>query len=373
MSNAAEAVENSGATPAGPPISADFLPPNMRKHVDPKAPVPLRMMAAKGLVPLSPSDMAGALYLLTFDPDPQVREAVEKTAKGLPDRILSVALRDESVKPRVLGHFLDVLADNDTYQEMLVLNASTPDEAIASAARRCSARIAELIGQNQLRVLRHEDIVRQLCENPNATVTLTDSVCDFAVRNGVVLDDVPQIQQARVRIFGENAVEPDPGPTAEEILAENPELTQEGDAPFEEGKKLTLTQRIMKMNVAQKIKLATLGNKETRGMLLRDSNKLVAVAVVRSPRLTDGEVLSVANNRALPDDVLRIIYTNREWLRSYPIKLALVKNPKVPLAIAMKLLSSLRESEVRELSRNRNVPNGVQVLAKKMMSKKSGK
>ena len=50
--------------PAGCPFNSEFLPPNMRKHVDPAAPAPLRMMAAKGLVPLSPSDMLGALYML---------------------------------------------------------------------------------------------------------------------------------------------------------------------------------------------------------------------------------------------------------------------------------------------------------------------
>ena len=54
------------APPPGCPFDAEFLPPNLRKHVDPAAPVPLRMMAAKSLIPLSPSDMVGALYMLTF-------------------------------------------------------------------------------------------------------------------------------------------------------------------------------------------------------------------------------------------------------------------------------------------------------------------
>src|SRR5688572_13948301 len=80
------------------PITDEFLPPNLKKHVDPKAPVPLRMMAAKSLVPLAPSDLLGALFMLTFDPDPNVAATASKTAGSLPDRILATALRDEGLK-----------------------------------------------------------------------------------------------------------------------------------------------------------------------------------------------------------------------------------------------------------------------------------
>src|SRR5438270_10985153 len=111
------------------PVSAEFLPANMRKHVDVKAPVPLRMMAAKALVPLSPSDMIGALFMLAYDPDEKVRDTACQTAAGLPDRILAAALRDEGIKPPVLGWFLDLHSQKESYAEMLILNATTPDEA----------------------------------------------------------------------------------------------------------------------------------------------------------------------------------------------------------------------------------------------------
>jgi hypothetical protein len=361
------------AAPPGCPFNAEFLPPNMRKHVDPAAPVPLRMMAAKGLVPLSPSDMLGALYMLTFDAEQNVRDTAAKTAAGLPDRILGSALRDESVQAPVLGWFLGLLKGNDTYAEMLVLNATTPDEAVAEVARDCSGKLAEIIGQNQLRLLRHENILRNLCANPGAGPALIDSVCDFAVRSGLAMTDVPQMQAARVRLFGPQAVEapPDPGPTAEQVLEDFKEVAEEGAAPMEEGKRLNLTQRIMKMSIAEKIKLATLGNKEARTLLIRDSNKLVCTAVIRSPRITDGEVLACATNRAANEEVLRIIYNNREWTKNQKVKLALVKNPKVPLTVVMKFLNALRDSELRDLSRDRNVPSGVSTFAKKIIEKKT--
>lgn len=361
------------APPPGCPFNAEFLPPNLRKHVDPAAPVPLRMMAAKSLVPLSPSDMLGALFMLTFDAEQNVRDTAAKSAAGLPDRILGSALRDEGVQAPVLGWFLGLLKGNDTYAEMLVLNATTPDEAVADVAATCSPKLAEIIGQNQLRVLRHEDIIRKLCTNPSASQALIDSVCDFAVRSGLVLADVPQMQDARVRLFGPQAAEapPDPGPTAEQVLQDFKEVQEEGAAPMEEGKKLNLTQRIMKMSIAEKIKLATLGNKEARSLLLRDSNKLVCTAVIRSPRITDGEVLLCAANKAANEEVLRIIYGNREWTKNQKIKLALVKNPKIPLTVVMKFLNTLRDAEIKDLARDRNVPSAVAMYAKKMMEKKT--
>jgi hypothetical protein len=357
------------------PIDDGFLPQNMKKHVDPKAPAALRMMAAKGLVPLSASDMASVLFMLSFDAEAGVREASALTSSKLADRIAASAFRDEGMKPPVLGYFLKIFGlTHEVYAEMLILNASTPDDAVSAVAASCSKKIAETISQNQLRLLRHEELVRQLALNANTQGALIDGVCDFAVRSGLVLPDVPQMQAARVRIFGPEVLEKpvEQGPTAEEVMDEL-SVRHESVVPMEEGRKVTLSQRVQKMNIAEKIKLATKGNKEARMLLIRDSNRLVCVAVIRSPRLTDAEVLLQAQSRIASDDVLRVVYGNREWLRQYPIKLALVKNPKVPQAVSMRLLSQLHESDVKHLARDKNVPGTIQMLAKKMLTKKDDK
>ncbi|MCU0698599.1 MAG: hypothetical protein MUC96_19020 [Myxococcaceae bacterium] len=369
------------------PLTPDFLPENMRKHVDPKAPVPLRMMAAKALVPLAPPDMLGALFMLMYDPEANVRDTAGKTASTLPDRIAASGFRDEGVQGPVLGWFLEVYAANDAYAEMLVTNSSTPDSAVAAIAASCSQKIAELVGQNQLRLLRHEEIIRQLALNPVAQGALIDGVCDFAIRNGLDLPDVPQMVAAKVRLFGPQAATQklDVGPTADDVIAEfgvaatgdlppDAEAAQrlaEKEAKLEEGKKLTLTQRIAKMSISEKIKLATKGNKEVRGILIRDANKLVAVATIRSPRITDQEVMAQALNKGAHEDVLRVIYTHREWTRKYPVRLALVKNPKVPAQITMRFLNLLSESDVKGLAKDKNVAGAVQLMAKKMIQRKN--
>ncbi|MHB8418136.1 MAG: hypothetical protein ACYDCL_08670 [Myxococcales bacterium] len=356
------------------PLTPDALPPNFRKHVDPASPKPLRGMAAKGLVPMAPPQIATALFMLTFDAEADIVEQARKTAAGLPERILAAALRDNDLHPRALDFFAEVLAGKESYLEWVCLNPSTSDETVTRIAADCSEKLADLIGQNQLRLLRHEPLLRAVLANPHGLKSTVDGIADFAVRAGVYLADVPALVEAHRRVFGDVPGGEAPGqsgPTAEEVVAEFAVAAEAGDVPIEEGKRLTFSQKISKMNIAEKIKLAMLGNKEARTLLLRDTNKLVAMAAIQSPRLTDGEVLVMANNRTAPDDILRYVSSNRDWTKNYQIKLALVKNPKVPLPTAMRFLPLLRETDIRDLSRDRNVPSGVKNQARVMMAKKT--
>src|SRR5712671_4474051 len=191
-----------GAGPSACPLPLDVLPGNFQKHVDPKAPIPLRMMGAKALVPMGPKDMATALFMLTFDADDTVRQTAVKSAVGLPDRILAVALRDEGAEARVLDYYAAALLEKPEYLEMLVLNPSTPDDTVARIAAAPQERITELVSQNQLRLLRHDPIVRALVTNPATRPVTADNVTAFCVRSGLVLADLPAFTAARKRVLG---------------------------------------------------------------------------------------------------------------------------------------------------------------------------
>jgi hypothetical protein len=363
------------------PLPLEALPKPLQKHADPAAPAPLRMMGAKGLVPaVAPVDLTTLLFMLSFDADATVRDTAVKTAEGLPDKIWGVALRSEGLKPAVVDWLADRFAAREAALELVLLNPVTSDETVARLAVTASQRLGEIIRQNELRLLRHDGIIRALCANPNTLASTVDGACDFCVRNGLTLLDVPQLVEAHKRIHG---VDPTvqaapPQETAAALMAEfAQELAQDGaaDAPHaetaeESQQKLTINQRIMKMSVSEKIKLATLGNKEARTLLLRDSNKLVCMAAATSPRITDGEIIGLANSRTCNADVLRYIYENREFLRTYAVKISLVKNPKVPLPTALKLLVTLQEKDIKELSRDRNVPQTVQAQARAHMIKR---
>jgi hypothetical protein len=363
------------------PLPLDVLPKQLQKHADEKAPAPLRMMGAKGLVPaVAPADLVTLLFVLSFDGDPGVRETAVKTAEGLPDKIFGVALRAEGVDPKVLDWLADRFQAKEPALELLLLNPSTSDETIARLAPIVPQKLGELIRQNELRLLRTDAIIRGLCTNPNVLASTIDGACDFCVRNGLTLLDVPQLVEAHKRVHGvdPSAAAKAAEETAEGLLQQYQEelaVEKEGDAaaPKEgeaDGKKLNMTQQILKMSVSEKIKLATLGNKEARTILLRDSNKLVAMAAATSPRITDGEILGLANSRTVQADVLRYIFSSREYLKVYAIKISLVKNPKVPLPTALKLMFTLQEKDIKELARDRNVPQTIQSQAKAWMMKK---
>lgn len=127
----------------------------------------------------------------------------------------------------------------------------------------------------------------------------------------------------------------------------------------------SLLQRIAAMNVAQRLTLAMKGNREARAILIRDPNKIVAAAVLSSPKLTDSEVESIARMANVSEDVLRIIANTRAWVKNYPVVVALTKNPKTPVALSMNLLSRLNERDLRMLSSDRNVPDVLRVTARK--------
>jgi hypothetical protein len=387
-------VQASSAPACPVPISA--LPSNFQKHVDPKAPVPLRMMGAKALVPMGPREMATALFMLTFDPDATVRDTAVKSAAALPDRILSVALRDDTADAPVLEYYADIFSNRDEYLEMLVLNPATPDAAVQRITERADERIIEIVAQNQLRMLRYADIVRALVNNRAARPSTIDNVCDFCVRSGLALEDLPAYRAARRRIHGGSAQDEELARkvAAEQAIAEaeaEAELENMGAATPEVGedekpvapgspeeqaleqKKESITQQVMKLGIAKKIEWANKkGNREVRTILLRDPNKLVQLAVIQSPRITEGEIAKVALSRTAPQEVLQSIYNNRQLMKNYQIKMNIVTNPKVPVGVSMRFLSTLRMAEVKAVAKNRNVSQGLSTAAKKLMEKKGG-
>lgn len=361
------------------PVPLDAVPTPLQKHADPASPLPLRMMGAKGLVPAAaPADLVTLLFLLSADPDEQVRATAAATAEKLPDRIYGVALRDGDVRGEVLDWLAGRLGASGAALELLLLNRATPDATVARLAAVVPQPLTEIVRQNELRLLRHDDIVRQLCRNPSALASTIDAACEFCVRNGLTLPDVPQLVAAHRRVHGVDPAAAAQADTAATLIAEyGAELATDGvepapvpETPEQQQRRLTMAQRVMQMTISEKIKLATLGNRDARTLLLRDANKLVALAAVTSPRITDGEILTVASSRTASADVLREVYGTRAYLKVYAIKAALVRNPKVPLPTALKLMLTLQERDIRELARDRNVPQTIQAQAKAWVMKK---
>ncbi len=129
--------------------------------------------------------------------------------------------------------------------------------------------------------------------------------------------------------------------------------------------KASLFQRLSAMSVPERVKAAMKGTREMRALLVRDSNKLVALAVLSSPKLTETEVEGFARMGSVSDDVLRSIARTRVWVKNYGVALALVKNAKTPVAVSLSLLSRLNEGDVKKLAMDRNIPEPLRIAARK--------
>ena len=147
------------------------------------------------------------------------------------------------------------------------------------------------------------------------------------------------------------------------------ERLEAGEVPPE---RISLIRRLMFMTVKDRVKFALKGDREARGILIRDSNKVVATAVIHNPRITDKEIETIAAMRTVSEEVLRLIGMNRAWARSYLIIHNLARNPRTPMATAVQILPRIQAKDLLALSENRNISEGVRRQAYRLVQTRKG-
>lgn len=146
--------------------------------------------------------------------------------------------------------------------------------------------------------------------------------------------------------------------------------TTDSEPQPEKQKPTTAIQRTQRMSVVQKVKAALTGTKEERMLLIRDSNKLVARAVMQSPKLTEDEVEKFAAMKDVCEDALRVITLNRRFMKLYVVVRALVNNPRTPIDVGLHLIQRVNEFDLKRLSSNRNVSDVIRHTAEKIVRRK---
>lgn len=364
------------------------------------------MAAARGMLPLAQDDLLEVLVALRLDDDEEVRSAAEETlASQSPDALLEAA-RAEETSPAVLSYLASRADSSREMQEAAALNARTPDEAVAALALSTKeGAVLEVIAINQQRLIRAPAIIEAIIHNPartpeaerrardtrkeffekergaqqiadelrargqGAAAEFVESVESVEVEDGLSLDDLWLIAE-HIEVSDDEIDDSWlPSEHLEELLNESDEqraaaaerlvseMSREGGEAAPE--RLALIRRIMLMKIKDRIKLGMKGDREARSILIRDSNKVVATAVINNPRITDQEVEAIAAMRTVSDEVLRMIAMNRAWARQYPIIHNLARNPRTPLVSVMGILPRLYTKDLKALSQNRNVPEAV--------------
>ncbi len=364
------------------PIPASALPEALRKIIDPATPPQLRLMASRGVVmpPPSAKDMLTLLCMLTDDADEAVRDgASEQIARKIPEKMLQGALK-ERLHPLVLDKMARNLVERPAFLETILINQETPDETYAFLAERLTGPGLSIIVENQVRQLRHPPILKALVQNPAVSKADIDRVMDFAVRTGMdeQFKGVTAYEEAQDRIKAKPADAAEERRVRElidqslpqELLKEDEREPQTAEEIAEaDKKKETFVQMLARLTSGQKVALAQKGNKTARMILVKDANRVVATAAIKNPGINAQEAMMIAGNRAVCDDVIRIIAQNNEWTRTYTVKVALINNPKTPLALAMRFITHLRPGDLKALAVNKNVSSTLAQTAKNMLKR----
>lgn len=134
-----------------------------------------------------------------------------------------------------------------------------------------------------------------------------------------------------------------------------------------------LSQKISKMSIPEKIKLALKGNKSARMFLIRDPNKQISLSVLSNPKITEDEISFIVKSKSTPEHIMREIAKNNTWSNNYLIVRDMVFNPKTPIDISMNFLGKLSVSDVEKLSKSKEVPSALKNQALRIFMAKTGK
>jgi hypothetical protein len=366
-------------------IDVGSLSAPAQKILSASAPPKLKEMAARAIAPgIRPAEMISVLVALSTSEPREVAETARKTLSALPEQLLAGALTGD-LSPGA-AHALAVrYADRIEVLEKLLGAPRIDPATVAELARTGNEAVTELVALNEERLLENPRIIELLYMNPRTRASTADRLVDLAARSGIELSGIPAWREACAAIAGELIPEPSEEPTPDDVLfqethalAERLSSSRDEDTHVEteQGREVVkekfvpLHRRIAEMTVSQKVRRAMVGSKDERMLLVRDSNRLVATAVVRSPLLHETEVMLISRNRNVSDEVLRVIATSPEWLKSYSVKRNLVENPKTPASLATRLVQHLRESDLRQIAKSKNVTGAVQEAARRHLHRR---
>ena len=124
------------------------------------------------------------------------------------------------------------------------------------------------------------------------------------------------------------------------------------------------------MAIGEKIKMALSGDKEWRAILVKDANKLVSGSVIKNPRITEAEVLTLIKAGIQNDEIMRLICANKEWIKSYKIRKALVENNRTPVQNAIRYLGTMGERDLAQLAKSKNIGSVISTMAKRLLLNK---
>ena len=253
-----------------------------------------------------------------------------------------------------------------------IRNQALPHEFLLKISEKGDLSVLELLLENQIKLIAYPEIMEIMEKNPQANNFIMGKVKEIRefylhdekaeeIPLEEVLDDVKEaiVQEQQEQKEKSNLDEDE----------EEEDLNGLQDLVAQE-KALTTVQEINNMSISDRIKLALTGAKTHRMILVKDSNKMVSLAVLESPKITIDEIINLAKNKSAPSDIISRITRNREWIKNYAVILELVSNPKTPVKSALSFVNHLHLRDLKLLGANKNTTPVIREFAANLYSQR---
>jgi hypothetical protein len=291
-----------------------------------------------GAASYAPEDRIEILALLAADPDKIVRDSAAATLRTQPLPNVIAALARTDAAPEMFAYCAAEFPRRPGVADALAQNLTCPIEVLRPVVRYLSVTALQDLFEDLDRLSTSPALVAALVESPLVSAEQRDQLLELQ----------------REELEGIEA------------FLEAAELAEPDAA-----KRQTLLQKISQLRVVERVQLAMKGTREARGLLIRDSCRVVQRAVLQSPQLTGREVEGFAAMTSLSDETLRLIANNRKFRKNYTVTRALINNPKTPLEISLHLLPSITPQDLKLLTTNKNIPDTLRTSATRLQRKRS--
>jgi hypothetical protein len=308
-----------------------------------------QLLAAEGVLPLPPEELIPLQVDLAQGDDEEVAELARRSLRTVDERLARPFL-ERQAGPEALTFFAEE-SSHPALLEAILRRRDVPRAVLSRLARRLPPDLQEVLLLRQDAIVEEPVILEALEENPQLSSYSARRIAEYREHLLPRQRTVPALPEFE---------EMDEEALQREIEAAR-ELPPSGE--FEEERTKLTEGQIRGMPIPARLKLTRGAPRALRGILLRDSNPQVAVSVITNNSLSDQEVEQTANNRSVVEEVLVVIARKREWVNKYNVTRALVHNPRSPLAVTMRLIAKLSVRDLRELGRDRNIPDALRSTA----------
>lgn len=306
----------------------------------------LQLLAAQGILPLSAEELIPLQVELSRSESWEI-SGYAKAALGEMDPKLAAAFVTAGATHDVLEYFAEEI-DHPTVLEAVLRRRDTPREILVALATKLTPDLQEVLLLRQDAIIEEPGILDALETNPDVSL--------YSRRRSAEYREHLLPRKRRAEVVAPVAIPLELTTEDLEAIEAARQLPSAGERDETTG--LTESQ-VRSLTVPLRIKLTRGASRTLRSILIKDLNQMVALSVLNNSALSEDEIEQIASSRSVVDDVLTAIARRREWVSKYKVSLALVKNPRIAVGTAMRLLARVGARDLRTISRDRNVSEAV--------------